>query len=239
MFSRATLKTMVENATPLPALAELASVLELPLTAPDLDSARVAQGCAMANDPALGAVILRPSDVDAAVHWVRSPVRMACAIDGVGGSATTAVKQYAARDALRRGARQIHTIINTGKLLSREFHYLEAELMQVAQACHESGAVLVIEIESEYLSEEHKIVACRVARRVEADWISSANAADVPLLIEHSRGKLQVRLGECATLDDALAAMAAGCTRVGSRQPDLILAELKQRLDAAAAPAQT
>jgi len=72
------------------------------------------------------------------------------------GSTTTAAKLYEARDLLRRGAREIDMVLNIGKLISRQFQYVEMELAQMAEACHDAGAILKVIFENAYLTDELK-----------------------------------------------------------------------------------
>ncbi len=52
-------------------------------------------------------------------------------------------------------------MLNIGKLISRQFQYVEMELMQAAKACHEEGAVLKVIFENAYLTEDLKIIAAK------------------------------------------------------------------------------
>ena len=201
-------------------------VFEQTLLAPSLSETDVAQGCELARQYALAAVIVRPSDLDLVTNWLRgSSVALGTIIDVPFGHSTTAAKLFAARDALRRGAKEIETVMNTGKLLSRQFQYLETELLQMADSCHASGAILKITLESEHLNEELKIVACRIAKRVGADYLSASTPEDIAAL----KTRIKVR-ASVDSLDQALACREAGCERLHSTQPGPILEAWKATL---------
>ena len=214
---------------------DLAKRLELPLLSPELGEDRAAAGCALARRLGLAAVVLRHSDLDSADRWIGPPVALSAAIDWPHGYSSTAVKQYAARDALRRGAKEILVTMNTGKLISRQFQYLEMELLQIVQACRESRATLTVNLESQYLTEEHKIVACRVAKRVEADFLATPVATDIAFLAQYAQDRIKFKLREVETLDAALEAYAAGCLRIESPNAGAILEAWKTRLEQATA----
>jgi len=211
---------------------DLASAIALTMLASELAEERIAAACADARRLGLAAVIVRPSDLDQAQRWTGSSPALGAAIDWPHGFSTTAVKQYAVRDALRRGAREIGVPMNTGKLISRQFQYLEMEFAQIADACREVRARLTIHLESKHLTEEHKIVACRVAKRVGADCLATGDPADLPLLLEYVRDRVQLAYCDAADLDAALAAYSAGCARVESPEAVGILESWKARLDA-------
>ena len=142
--------------------ADLAALIEYAVTRSELSEADVARGCELAKQHGVASVIVRPSDMDLAARWMAgSGVRLGTLVDSPHGYSTTAAKTYAARDLLRRGVQEIDTVMNTGKLVSRQFQYLETELLQMADACHQSGALLKVNLESEFLTEELNIIACR------------------------------------------------------------------------------
>jgi deoxyribose-phosphate aldolase len=206
--------------------ASIAELVELPLLRSNLDEQDIARGCELARQHACAAVIVRPCDLDQAARWAGN-VCLAAHIDG---TATTSVKAFAVRDALRRGAREIDTILNTGKLRSRQFQYLEMELTQLAEACHESAARLKVHLESEYLDHELKILACRIGRRAGIDCLATNDAADLPMLREYARERFQLKFtGEVAALDPLLALREAGCSRVQLADPWPLVAAWQER----------
>ncbi len=204
---------------------DLSRLMEHTLLGPQLSETDVAAGCELAKQYDVAAVIVRPSDLDLVTNWLRgSSVALGTIIDVPNGHSTTAAKLFAARDALRRGAKVIDTVMNTGKLISRQFQYLETELLQMADSCHASGAILKVTLESEHLNEELKIVACRIARRVGADFLSVSTLEDISLL-----GKLNA-VANVSSLDQALAFRDAGCKRLQSTQTGAILEAWKATL---------
>ncbi len=214
-------------------LEELAKTIDLPLTAPELTEEAVAAGCDLAKHYGLAAVVVRPSDLDVAERWIHAPVALGVVVDWPHGYSTTAVKQYAVRDALRRGAAEITLAVNSGKLISRQFQYLEMELLQIAEACHEVRALLTVHLDTAPLTAEHKIVACRVAKRAGADFIACPDARDISLLREYTRDRVQLKAGGVATLDAALEALVLGCARVEAAAAAEILESWKVRLETA------
>ena len=131
---------------------------------------------------------------------------------------------------MRRGVKEIDTVMNTGKLVSRQFQYLETELLQMADACHQSAALLKVNLESEFLTEELNIIACRIARRAGADYIGTNKLEDVPLLLSHARDRLKIKChGQIGDLDRVLALREAGCLRIELQEPVAILDAWKAR----------
>jgi len=213
----------------------IAQFIELPLFGAGVSEDDITRGCELARLQGFAAVIALPSDVDQILRWIGS-IPLAAFIDGGG---TTSVKGFATRDALRRGAREIDTVIHSRKLRSRQFQYLEMELTQMAEACHESGARLKVHIESEKLDDELKMLACRISRRAGVDWLATNNAADLSLLREHAREKFQLKFtGPVSDLETLLALREAGCTRVETADPMPLVMAWQATQQATQQPAQ-
>jgi deoxyribose-phosphate aldolase len=217
---------------------DLAGLIEFSLLRTELPEEEVARGCELAKSYQITSLVVRPCDVDLVVRSLAgSDVRIGAIVDVPHGYSTTPAKLYAARDLLRRGVRQIDTVLNTSKLISRQFQYLETELLQMAEACGECGASLAVHIESEYLNEELKIVACRVARRAGAEYIATGCIEEFSLLRTHSRERLKIKsLAAVDGLDAALALRDAGWSRIQLSDPAPLLDAWKQRLAAKIGP---
>jgi deoxyribose-phosphate aldolase len=185
-------------------------------------------------------VTVRPSDADLAVSWMRgSGVAVASVVSYPHGCATTSVKLYETRDLLRRGVTEIDTVINLGKMISRQFQYVEMELQQMAEACHEAGAILKVAFENGYLTEDLKTIACKIVKRVGADYARTStpfgplpySMEDVALmkrlLGDHAKIKAS---GGVRTISEVLELREAGCARVGTIATVAILEDWKAKL---------
>ena len=112
---------------------ELAGMIEHSLVRPDLTEDLVAAGCRLAYDYRVAAAVVKPCDVDIAVRILDgSGVAVASVAGFPHGSSNTATKLYEGRDLLRRGAKEISLVVNVGKMISRQFQYVETEIMQMA-----------------------------------------------------------------------------------------------------------
>ncbi len=216
---------------------DVAGLIEHSLTGPDLSEEQVETGCALAREYRIAAVVARPSDADAVVRWMEgSGVTVASVVSYPHGSATTGAKLYEARDLLRRGVKEIDAVLNAGKMLSRQFPYVEMELTQLAKACHETGAVLKIVFENRYLAQDLKTIGCRLAKRAEVDFVSLGTDGvlaheDLALFQRLLNDKAKMKAGcGIATLADVLRAYEAGCDRVETLATAAILDEWKAEL---------
>ena len=48
------------------------------------------------------------------------------------------------------------------------------DIAQVADVCHEGGAITKVIIETALLTDEEKVVACRLAKEAEADFVKTS-----------------------------------------------------------------
>ncbi len=239
---------MDEARAPLTSYEQLAKMIDHSLVRPELTEEQVVEGCRLAIRYGVASVSVRPSDADLAVNLMKdSGVAVGSVVGFPHGSQTTAVKLYEARDLLRRGVCEIDMVINIGRLLSRQFQHVEAELLQMAQACHEHGAVLKVIFENAYLTDELKIVACRISKRTGVDFAKTstgfaptgATVEDVRLMRKHCSPRVKVKAaGGVRSLEKALELYEAGCDRIGATATAALLDAWKERLAQAAKPAE-
>ncbi len=231
---------MSAPAEPLLSYEDIAGMIEHPVLQPALSEEEVHTGCEIARQYRVAAVTVRPSDADLAVSWMRgSGVAVGSVVSYPHGSATTSVKLYATRDLVRRGITEIDTVINLGKMISRQFQYVEMELQQMAEACHEGGAILKVAFENGYLTEDLKTIACKIVKRAGADYARTStpfgpapcSLPDVLLMKRLLGGQVKIKAsGGIRTITDMLALREAGCTRAGTIATVGILEDWKAKL---------
>ncbi|HUJ21485.1 MAG TPA: deoxyribose-phosphate aldolase [Bryobacteraceae bacterium] len=225
---------------PLTTYEGLAKMIDHSLVRPELTDEQVIAGCELAKRYQVASVSVRPCDVDLAVRILSgSGVPVGSVAGFPHGSSTTAVKLYEIRDVLRRGAKEVDMVLNIAKLLSRQFQYVETELLQAAEECHKQGAILKVIFENAYLTEELKIVACRISGRAEVDFVKTSTAfaptgytlEDLKLMRAHTPERVGVKAaGGVRTLEKALEVHEVGCSRFGATATAAILDAWKARL---------
>jgi deoxyribose-phosphate aldolase len=218
------------GAPPKPTYEDIASLIEHRVLAPSLTEDDVHAACDLARRYRIAAIAIRQCDADAVVRWMEgSGVAVASAISFPHGYSTTPAKLYEARDLLRRGVKEIEAPLNTPKMLARQFQYLETELRQLADACHEAGGVLKVTFDWPLLAEDLRAIAAKIVKRVGADFAGAA-LADVPALKPLLRDRLKIQVAEVATLTEVQDAREAGAARVVSSATRQILDEWKAEL---------
>jgi deoxyribose-phosphate aldolase len=225
---------------PLATYEDLSRMIDHSLLRPELPDSQVLEGCRIAREYRVATVTVRPCDVDTAARAMEgSGVGVSTVAGFPHGSATTATKLYEVRDLVRRGACEVDMVLNIGRLVSRQFQYVETELAQAAEACHEANALLKVIFENAYLTDELKIVACRIATNTGVDFVktstgfapSGATIEDLKLMRAHSGPNVRVKAaGGVRTLEGALEVYKVGCSRFGATATVAILEAWKRAL---------
>jgi deoxyribose-phosphate aldolase len=230
---------------------DVARMIDFPLLAPAFPEAHISDGCDLARTYRLGSITVRPSDAQLAVKWMESSGVTVASVAGFPhGNETTATKLYAIKDLIGRGVGEIETCLNVGKMTSRQFQYVEMELMQLAEECHKAQVKLRVTIENHWLAQDLKVIGYKILKRAGADSVRAAGVfGPAPYSMEDLRfmalkfaGHAQLDAGRGAkTLDDVKALHQVGCARMVLIQPAPVLdawkAELAERARAAAAAA--
>lgn len=222
---------------PVETYESLASLVDYHLLEPTLTTDQMANACRLAREYAIRAVVVRSMDVHLVAQWMSgSPVLVAAAVGHPSGTSTTGAKLYEGRDVLRVGARELEFVLNPSAMLSRSFQHVETELMQISQSCHQSGAKLTVVYNNSLLSNDLKIIATKICRRVEADVLSVEHSdADLELLRPLLKDVLALKQASpVSTLEEALAARAAGYRSFAVTTPAPLLDEWKAHLEAQA-----
>jgi deoxyribose-phosphate aldolase len=228
-----------EERAPLTTYEDVAGRLELALTRPDLYEEAVDAACRKAATYSLGAVVVRPSDVDMAARILAgTPVALASVAGFPHGSSTTGTKLYEGRDLLRRGTKEVNLVVNYGRMLSRQFQHVETEILQMSESCHQSDAILKIVFESAYLAEDLKNILCKMAKRTDTDYIETDNPADLLQLKTICKDVVKIKVAGESTLAKFEEAYKAGIDRYTTADPFAIANEWKQILAAREAAAK-
>jgi len=214
---------------------DLAVLVDYHLSSPLMTEEQVHEGCMRGQAYEVRSVVVRPCDLDLAKEWVEQPVRLASRTSAAPGDATTAVKQFEVRDMLRRGAVDVEAKVCLPKLMSRQFQYVEIELMQLLKTCEEGGATLTASVDASVLDEERLLILCKMAKRSGVTMLSASEyrAEQVEKIIAKCAPYVTLKLMvDGKTLDEVLALKEMGVARFGVRHPGPLLDAWKRHLEA-------
>jgi len=226
--------------------AQLAKRIDHSLLKPDLTEADVAAGCASAHEYHTATVCVKPTHVRLAAEVLKdSDVIVSTVVGFPHGSNRTEVKVLEAELAMDDGARELDMVLNVGQLRSGRLEFVREDIKAVCDAAHARGAKVKVILENAYLTDDEKVIACRLCEEAGADWVktstgfapSGATMEDLRLMRETVSEKVQVKAaGGIRTLDAILPVIDIGCTRVGATATAAILDEFERRGGSAGAP---
>lgn len=216
---------------------EIASMIDHSLLKPFLTDREIDEGCRIAQEYRVASVCVRPSDVRRAAKILKgSPVRVGTVIGFPHGAATTQTKVSEAKEAIANGAVELDVVLNIGKLKSKDYDYVRADLEAVTSAAHEQNALVKVIFENCYLDDEEKIAACRISNEVGVDFVKTstgfgsggAEDRDLALMREHISPSVRLKAaGGIRTLERAIEVRRLGCSRIGATATVGILERLK------------
>ena len=222
-------------------LRDIAKMLDHSTLQPFLTEDDIRKGCDIALEYDTATVCARPGDMPLVVKLLSGSDVKPCTVIGFPhGAHHAAVKLFEAERALDDGCQELDMVLNIGRLLHGDGDYVRDEIARLAQAAHAQNALLKVILETCYLNDEQKKLACRLSEEAGADFVktstgygsSGATVADVRLMRGAVSDKVRVKAsGGIRTLDMVLACRNAGAARCGVSATAKIMAEAKERLE--------
>lgn len=168
-------------------------------------------------------VCIPPSFVKRAKEYVGDRLAICTVIGFPNGYNTTAVKVFETEDAIRGGADEIDMVINIGELRAGNYDFVREEIRAIKAACGDK--ILKVIIETCLLTEEEKLVMCRLVTEAGADFIKTstgfstagATREDVKLMHANVGAEVKVKAaGGIGNLRDAEDFLNLGADRLGT-----------------------
>ncbi|USG99601.1 deoxyribose-phosphate aldolase [Thermococcus argininiproducens] len=182
--------------------------------------------CEEAKKYGFYAVCVNPYRVKLAKeHLKGTDIKVASVIGFPLGATPTEVKVFEAKKALENGADELDMVINIGALKDKDYEYVKKDIEDVVKVAHENGAIVKVIIETCYLTEEEKEIACKLAVEAGADFVKTstgfgtggATIEDVKLMRKIVGEKVGVKAaGGIRTYKQAIEMIRAGANRIGT-----------------------
>ena len=218
---------------------DIAGMLDHSTLQPYLTEEDIRHGCEVALKYQTASVCARPCDVPILAEMLKGSAVKVCTVIGFPhGAHETAIKVAEAELALREGCQELDMVLNIGKLKHGDVAYVEEEIRQIAETAHRAGAILKVILETCYLTEEEKILACEISERAGANFVKTSTGygsagctiEDLKLMRAHVSDKVRVKgSGGIRDLDTVLSARAVGASRCGVSATEKIMAEAEKR----------
>lgn len=202
----------------------LARIVDHTLLKPEASQHDIAALCREAHELGTFAVCVPSSWVHlAATALMHAPTKVATVVGFPSGAVLPDVKAVETQKAIASGAEEIDMVINLGALKSDEWGMVARDIRIVREAS--IGSVLKVIIEAAALSDDEIRRVCRISSDEGADFVKTstgfhpnggASVAQVAIMRESIPDGMGLKAsGGIRTLDQALAMIDAGATRLG------------------------
>ncbi len=168
-------------------------------------------------------VCIPPCYVKRAHDYVQGKMKICTVIGFPNGNCTTAVKEFETQDAIKNGAEEIDMVINIGQLREGNTAYVLDEIKKIKKIC--GSLILKVIIETCLLTEEEKVIMCRLVTESNADYIKTstgfssggATFEDIRLFRENVGPKVKIKAaGGISSFVDAERFIELGAERLGT-----------------------
>jgi deoxyribose-phosphate aldolase len=203
---------------------DLARWIDHTILAPDASEAGVEVVCREAAAHGFRSVCVNPVRVALVARRLQGTPVLACSVVSFPfGASTSRDKAAEAAGAVEAGAREIDMVISLGLLKDGLHAAVLRDIATVKSAC--GPALLKVIVETCLLTEEEKVVACRLSQEAGADFVKTstgygrggATVADVTLMRATVGPDMGVKAsGGIRTYEQARAMIEAGATRIGA-----------------------
>lgn len=170
-------------------------------------------------------VCVSPIWVKYAAEQLKDTNVKVCTVIGFPQGATpTEVKGFETKNAIENGATEVDMVIPVGVLKDKDYIAVENDIRAVVEAAKSKALTKVI-IETCLLTDEEKIMACKLSKSAGADFVKTstgfstagATVKDIRLMRETVGEQMGVKAsGGVRSREDADAMIKAGATRIGT-----------------------
>ncbi|GAA2557654.1 deoxyribose-phosphate aldolase [Neomicrococcus aestuarii] len=206
--------------------SELAQMIDHTLLKQNASREDILMVCDEAREYKFKSVCVNPLWVSTVREALAGTGVLTCSVIGFPFGATpTAVKVFETKQAIADGANEIDMVIDIAAALRGDREALVADISAIANAAHEGDAILKVIFETAMLTEEAKVLACEASVEAGADFVKTstgfggggATVEDVALMRKTVGPDMGVKAsGGVRSLEDALAMIEAGATRLGA-----------------------
>lgn len=203
---------------------EIAAMIDHTLLKAFATPAQIEQLCKEAAEYHFASVCVNPAYVALAAKLLKGTGVKVCTVIGFPlGANTSAVKAFEAKDAIANGAEEVDMVINVGAMKAGDYELVEKDIKAVVDAAN--GTLVKVIIETCYLTDEEKVLACKAAANAGADFVKTstgfgtggATPADVALMRANIPDAMKVKAsGGVHNYEEAMAVVEAGASRIGA-----------------------
>lgn len=204
--------------------AEIASMIDHTLLKANATKDQINTLCDQAAEYKFASVCINPIWVSQAAKKLKNTRVAVCTVVGFPlGATPSAVKAFETKKAIEEGATEIDMVISVGHAKMGDEKYLIEDISAVVEAAQ--GKLVKVIIETCYLTDDEKRMACNAAVKAGADFVKTstgfgnagAKPEDVTLMKAQIPDSMKVKAaGGIHSLEEAEQMINAGASRIGA-----------------------
>ena len=204
---------------------QLARMIDHTILKADAREEAVRKVCEEAKEYNFASVCINPGNVKLVAELLKGTDVKVCTVIGFPlGANTSTVKAFETEDAIKNGAQEVDMVINIAKLKDKDYDYVREDIKAVVEAAKGKALTKVI-IEACLLTDEEKVMACKLSKEAGADFVKTSTGfstggavpSDIKLMRETVGSEMGVKAsGAVRSLEDAMAVIEAGASRIGA-----------------------
>lgn len=208
---------------------DLPPLIDHTLLDPSATPEQITRLCAEAERYKFATVCIAPCHVRQAKELLNGKLPKVCTVIGFPmGANTSAVKLYEAQDATENGADELDLVLNQSWLKQCKSNELHREIAEIAES---SDRLIKVILETSRLTPPEMQLAAEICLdsgvhflKTSTGWFGGATVEDVKFLHSITKGQIGIKAsGGIKTIEQAIALIQAGATRLGtSRSIDLL-----------------
>lgn len=212
---------------------EIAAMIDHTLLKANATDDQIVKLCGEAKENRFASVCVNPCHVARAAELLKGSEIAVCTVIGFPlGAGTTETKVFETKDAIAKGANEVDMVIDVGALKSGRYDDVRGQIREVVTAAN--GTLVKVIIETCYLTDEEKVIACKASAEAGADYVKTstgfggggATVEDVALMKKSIPASMKVKAsGGIHTYAQAVALVEAGASRLGASAGITIVAD--------------
>ncbi|MBA7500535.1 Deoxyribose-phosphate aldolase [subsurface metagenome] len=191
--------------------------------------------CLEAEKYHFASVAINPVNISLAANCLKgTKVKVCAALGFYLGVYPPEVKEFEARDAVKKGADELDMLMNVAALKSGKYKIVEEEVKGLVRVAE--GRITKVILETCLLTDEEIIKACQIIKSCGADFVKTSTGFKKPGATEHHVRLMRKTVGDNMGVkaaggihitEEALKMINAGATRLGASAGIAIVEGLK------------
>lgn len=212
---------------------DLAKTIDHAVLKPEFTMKDLQEHAKMCIENEVFSMCVKPCDIAAAKELLKdSDVKVSCVLSFPHGADATPVKAFQAKQAIDDGVDEIDMVMNIGRFLGDDYHYVVEDIKAVVEVAHKHNIPVKVIQESGFLSPEQIAKACELSFMAGADFVKTstgfgpggAKPEYIEIMVKTVGSDMKVKAsGGIRTWDDAVAYLEQGADRLGIGSTETVL----------------